>query len=200
MEAPGAGVVIEAERRFADGRFTGLADWAIRQSRSIHRWRSGNATRRGTKLTPAIGPYRSPSLDWHSESNIHALSVSVRPAHRPRFFEEHRMTVRYGVIGCGAIGQRRHIPEITANKNAVLAALCDVNPKRVEEVGAKYRVGATFTDHREMLRSMELDAIVIATPNCLHAPQTLDAFAAGMHVLVENRPDSSAAVDLANLH
>ena len=30
------------------------------------------------------------------------------------------MAVRYGVIGCGAIGQRRHIPEIAANKDAVL--------------------------------------------------------------------------------
>lgn len=109
------------------------------------------------------------------------------------------MAVRYGVIGCGAIGQRRHIPEIAANKDAVLAALCDTNQNRVEEVGVKYRVSATFTDHREMLRSAELDAVVIATPNYLHAPQTLDAFAARKHVLVEKpmattRPEAKSMI------
>jgi predicted dehydrogenase len=95
------------------------------------------------------------------------------------------MAVRYGVIGCGAIGQRRHIPEIAANEDAVLAALCDINPARLQEVATKYAVSATFTDYRQMLRSADLDAVVVGTPNYLHSPQTLDALAAGMHVLVE---------------
>ncbi|MCL2646573.1 MAG: Gfo/Idh/MocA family oxidoreductase [Phycisphaerales bacterium] len=95
------------------------------------------------------------------------------------------MPVRYGIIGCGAIGQRRHIPEIAANKNAVLAALCDMNQARVEEVGEKYHLSELFTDYRQMLEQVELDAVVIGTPNYLHAPQTIDAFKAGKHVLVE---------------
>src|SRR5689334_12205379 len=95
------------------------------------------------------------------------------------------MAIRYGVIGCGAIGQRRHIPEIAANKNAVLAALCDINEGRVQEVAEKYKVEQTFTDYRDMLKSVELDAVVIGTPNYLHAPQAIDSLKAGKHVLVE---------------
>ena len=39
------------------------------------------------------------------------------------------MPVRYGVIGCGAIAQRRHIPECAANPASKVAAIAD--PVRV---------------------------------------------------------------------
>ena len=44
------------------------------------------------------------------------------------------MPVKYGVIGCGAIGQRRHIPECVANPDSVLIAVADANPTRVAEI------------------------------------------------------------------
>jgi predicted dehydrogenase len=36
-----------------------------------------------------------------------------------------------------------------------------------------------------MLKSADIDAVVIGTPNYLHAPQTIDSLKAGKHVLVE---------------
>jgi predicted dehydrogenase len=95
------------------------------------------------------------------------------------------MPIRFGVIGCGAIGQRRHIPEIVNNKNAELVALCDINVERVEEVANKFGARETYTDHREMLKNADIDAVVVGTPNYLHAAQTIDALKAGKHVLVE---------------
>ena len=95
------------------------------------------------------------------------------------------MLVRYGVIGCGAIGQRRHIPEIMARKDAQLVALCDINPVRLAEVAGRFGNPQTFADHRQMLKLAELDAVVVGTPNYLHAPQAIDALKAGKHVLVE---------------
>ena len=95
------------------------------------------------------------------------------------------MPVRYGVIGCGAIGQRRHIPECANNKNAVLVAVCDINAARAEEVAGKFGAEQTYTDHRAMLQTADIDAVVVGTPNYLHAPQTIDALKAGKHVLVE---------------
>src|SRR3954463_9422650 len=47
------------------------------------------------------------------------------------------MPVKYGVIGCGAIGQRRHIPECIANPDSKLVALADPAPGRVAELGQK---------------------------------------------------------------
>ncbi len=92
--------------------------------------------------------------------------------------------VRYGIIGCGAIGQRRHIPEAAANPNAVVAALADPVKERVEELARKYNA-QPFTNYQQLLAKADVDAVVVCGPNALHARQTIDAFRAGKHVLVE---------------
>ena len=93
-------------------------------------------------------------------------------------------TVKYAVIGAGAIAQRRHLPEIQANPRAEVVAVADPREDRVKQQAEEYG-GRPFADHREMLAEVECDAVVVATPNALHCPQTLAAFAAGKHVLVE---------------
>jgi len=94
------------------------------------------------------------------------------------------MPVKYGIIGCGAIAQRRHIPEIAGNPDAKVVALCDPRVDRVNELAKKYGAQA-FTTHRQMLAKADLDAVVVCSPNVYHAPQTIDALKDGKHVLVE---------------
>jgi len=94
------------------------------------------------------------------------------------------MPVRYGIIGCGAISQRRHIPECVANPASQLAAIADVVKDRVEEIAGKNKAKA-YTDYKEMLKSSDIDAIVVAGPNALHAQQSIEAMEAGKHVLCE---------------
>ncbi|HSU66900.1 MAG TPA: Gfo/Idh/MocA family oxidoreductase [Tepidisphaeraceae bacterium] len=111
------------------------------------------------------------------------------------------MPVKYGIIGCGAIAQRRHIPEAADNANSKVAALADPVKERVEELATKY--GAKpYTDYKEMLKDPSLDAIVVAGPNSLHAVQTIEALDGGKHVLVEKpmattREDARAMIDAA---
>jgi len=93
------------------------------------------------------------------------------------------MAVKYGIIGCGAIAQRRHIPEAAANPDAQVVALADINRARVQQVAEKY--GATpYTDYRKVIAA-DVDAVVVCTPNVYHAPMTIEALNAGKHVLVE---------------
>lgn len=104
------------------------------------------------------------------------------------------MKIRLGIIGCGAIGQRRHIPDAKQIPEQVeIVALCDIRADRVREIAAKHGVGKTYTDHRQMLKQEQLDAIVVGTPNCFHAPQAIDGFKAGCHVLVEKPMAGSLA-------
>src|SRR5262245_49717403 len=62
--------------------------------------------------------------------------------------------------------------------------MADVDAER----GAKKVAAAScpfFLDHRELLRTIRPDAVVICTPHLLHAQQAQDALLAGAHVLVE---------------
>ena len=93
--------------------------------------------------------------------------------------------LRVAVIGCGAIGQRRHIPEAVANPHVELVALVDVKLDRAQEIAAKFGNPPAFADHQAMLAAIKPDVVVVGTPNAFHAPQSIDALNAGAHVLVE---------------
>jgi predicted dehydrogenase len=94
--------------------------------------------------------------------------------------------IRYGVIGGGAIAQRRHLPEIDQHPDATVAAIADPVTERVQELAEQYDA-KPFGDYQKMLAddSLKLDAVVVAGPNKLHAPMTIDALRAGFHVLCE---------------
>jgi predicted dehydrogenase len=109
------------------------------------------------------------------------------------------MPVKYGVIGCGAIAQRRHIPECVNNPESELVAVADPVKERVDELAKKYEAKA-YADYKEMLKDPEVEAVVVAGPNNLHALQSIDALKAGKHVLVEkpmatSREDALAMID-----
>jgi len=109
------------------------------------------------------------------------------------------MPVRYGFIGCGAIAQRRHLPECAANPASKVAALADPVKERVDAIAAKYNAKA-YTDYKEMLKDPNVDAIVVAGPNTLHAAQSIEALTAGKHVLCEKpmattRADAKAMIE-----
>ena len=92
--------------------------------------------------------------------------------------------LRVGVIGCGSIAQHRHLPEYIANKNVELVAVCDINENRVKEIAEKYEAAA-YTNYEELLTSGTVDAVSVCTPNYLHAPISIAALNAGLHVLCE---------------
>lgn len=111
------------------------------------------------------------------------------------------MAVRYGFIACGAINQRRHLPEVHSNPNSTVVAVCDINQQRAEEVGAKYSA-EVYTDYRKLLAHADIDAVVIASPNYLHSAMAVDALDSRRHVLVEkpmatSRKEGKAIVDAA---
>jgi predicted dehydrogenase len=90
--------------------------------------------------------------------------------------------VRLGLVGVGNMGSV-HAQNIL--KGAVpgieLAALCDHNPARTEG----FPDTPSFTDHREMLRSGLVEAVLVATPHYDHTTIGIDVLKAGLHLLVE---------------
>ena len=94
-------------------------------------------------------------------------------------------SVRVGVIGTSPFTDRFHLQSLSNHKGAQITAICGRNRTRAQEVAAKYRIPHIFTDWREMVRSPEIDAVVVVTPNNLHHPQTMAALEQGKHVFCE---------------
>jgi predicted dehydrogenase len=94
--------------------------------------------------------------------------------------------LRIGMVGCGEVSQIVHWPSLyqLADRYEV-TALCDVSPVILEQLGKLWNVEAVTTDHRQLVNRSDVDAVLVANPNAFHAEVTLDAIAAGKHVLVE---------------
>jgi predicted dehydrogenase len=86
-----------------------------------------------------------------------------------------------------------HLPRVKSHPRAELAAVCGRSGERAQEMAAKYEIPLIFTDYREMIEKAGLDAVIVATPDDLHYPMTMDALDAGLHVLCEKPLAMNAA-------
>ncbi len=104
--------------------------------------------------------------------------------------------VRIGVIGIGNMGTshatRLHQGEV---KRCELTAVCDTNPAKMAGFEGKVK---TFESSEELIRSGEVDAVIIATPHYSHTTIGIDALENGLHVLVE-KPISVHKADCERL-
>nr|MBQ4318185.1 Gfo/Idh/MocA family oxidoreductase [Clostridia bacterium] len=97
--------------------------------------------------------------------------------------------VRFGIVGIGNMGSS-HAKYLSAGEieGAVLTAVCDLKPDRIEWAKANLTNPDTityFSDYKEMLKSGLIDALIIATPHYLHPVIGIEAFEAGLHVMSE---------------
>jgi predicted dehydrogenase len=92
--------------------------------------------------------------------------------------------VRIGVIGAGDRGIQL-AREALATGGAHLTAFADVYPRRLELARSVCPSARSYPDYRALLDDREVDAVLIATPQHLHARHLLSALDAGKHVYVE---------------
>jgi len=90
--------------------------------------------------------------------------------------------MRIGLVGCGYHGKGAVIPAIRQYSRAMeLVAVADPNPQAMSEITGV----AKYTDPREMFARERLDVAYVATLPETHAPLTIEAFNAGLHVVCE---------------
>ncbi|WCT72230.1 Gfo/Idh/MocA family oxidoreductase [Sphingomonas naphthae] len=102
--------------------------------------------------------------------------------------------VRYAVVGGGQISQQAFMPGIARTDNSVLAALVTGDPAKADDLASQYKIKAwAYDQYDTLLRSGEIDAVYVATPNALHTPYVIAALDAGVHVLLEKPATASLA-------
>jgi predicted dehydrogenase len=100
--------------------------------------------------------------------------------------------LKVGIVGSG-IG-RFHIRSYQMlPAEAEVVALCDVDEKRLTEIADEFHIPQRYTDYKELFSSGEVEAVSICLPNSLHAPVSIAALEAGLHVLCEKPLAENAA-------
>ena len=96
------------------------------------------------------------------------------------------------VVGCGAVSLLQHLPALERRSDVRLAAVVDPDVERGREVARAHGAEAALVSHEDLV-GRGIDAAIVATPNHLHAPITIDLLQAGLHVLVEKPMAITAA-------
>ena len=91
--------------------------------------------------------------------------------------------VKIGIVGIGSMGIK-HVGHVIDLPNTKLTAICDRSFALLDAADDAPDV-PRYNDYEQMLGSADLDAVIIATPHYDHPDMCLQAFARGLHVLVE---------------
>ncbi|MFC2001906.1 Gfo/Idh/MocA family protein [Chloroflexota bacterium] len=95
------------------------------------------------------------------------------------------MTIGWGIIGIGDHSDRMMAPALVRAANTRFVSVCSRSLERAQNFAAKHGAERSFDSLDKMLEDPDLDVLYIATPNNLHARQTIQAAEAGKHILCE---------------
>jgi predicted dehydrogenase len=94
-----------------------------------------------------------------------------------------RAPIRIGIVGVA--GRANSFTQSLKALGFSVAAVCDLQAEVREEARVRMEAERAFGDYDRMLKDGGLDAVLIATPMNLHAPQAAAALERGIHVLSE---------------
>ena len=106
--------------------------------------------------------------------------------------------LRLGIVGCGRVVERFHLPAIRSSHRWQIGALCDSDPDRRKWAERAAPGAAVFGALTQMLDHDDLDAVLIASPPSLHVELATEAVDRGLHVLIE-KPGGRSPADAEQL-
>ncbi|KRC10422.1 oxidoreductase [Hydrogenophaga sp. Root209] len=94
--------------------------------------------------------------------------------------------IRIALIGAGGFAKGMHLPNLQELKEEfILRAVVSRTGHNAATTGKRFLAEYCTTDHQEVLKDPDIDAVIIATRHDTHATLALDALRAGKHVLLE---------------
>ncbi len=92
--------------------------------------------------------------------------------------------MQVGIVGCGGIVRKRHLPALVESPSIRVKSCFDVESNRAEDVAN--RIGSEVAaSYEHLLADEQIEAVLIAAPPPSHYSLAVSALSAGKHVLVE---------------
>lgn len=92
--------------------------------------------------------------------------------------------IRFAIVGAGR-GAFAGIVAENLPEEMTITAVCDIREERAEKLAARFGASFRTGEFSRILEREDVDAVVIATPDHLHAEMAARALEAGKHVLSE---------------
>jgi predicted dehydrogenase len=96
-----------------------------------------------------------------------------------------RETIHLAILGCGAITRDRHLPAALAHPDVRVELLVDADIARADALRKIHGLDCKVSDHYQDVANHNIQAVINALPNFLHAPVNIELLSAGIHVLCE---------------
>jgi 1,5-anhydro-D-fructose reductase (1,5-anhydro-D-mannitol-forming) len=94
-------------------------------------------------------------------------------------------TIRWGMIGCGAVTEVKSGPAFASAPGSSLVAVTSRTVSRAHDYAARHNVPLVFEQVGDLISSPDVDAVYIATPPRSHKKLALQVAAAGKPCCVE---------------
>jgi predicted dehydrogenase len=106
--------------------------------------------------------------------------------------------VRWGVLSTSRFALQKIVPAMRSCQWAEIVAIASRDEQKAEEVAAQLGIPRAYGSYEALLQDPEIEVIYNPLPNHLHVPYSIEALAAGKHVLCE-KPLGVDATDAQRL-
>jgi len=94
-------------------------------------------------------------------------------------------TMKIGLIGCGNVGIKRHLPVLMNIEEVEVVAISDIDSQALDQVEKKFGIENKYHNYLDLLDNANVEVVAVCTPLPFHFEVALAALDAGKHVFIE---------------
>ncbi len=103
--------------------------------------------------------------------------------------------LKIGIVGCGFIANRKHLPMLLLHDDVEVVAFCDIIKERAEASAKQFGTAdaKVYVNYQDLLARKDIDVVHVCTPNSSHSEISVAALQGGKHVMCEKPMAKTAA-------
>ena len=112
---------------------------------------------------------------------------NFNPMTESRFHFSEEAPLRWGVIGCGSVAEKKSVPAYKSTTGFRVDMVMRRDAQKAEDYAKRHHIPKWTTNADEIINNPNIDAVYVATPPDTHKFYALKVAAAGKVCCVESR-------------